>query len=130
MHLCDTNVLSELTRRQPNDGVLAWADEITGVTISVVTLDEILFGLAWRPVPRIAAWFDRFFEDRCQILPVTAEVARVSGQLRGYLQAKGEERTQADMLVASTAKLNGLTLVTRNIRHFEGCGVPVLNPFT
>jgi predicted nucleic acid-binding protein len=130
MHLCDTNVLSELTRRQPNDGVLAWAGEITTVTISVVTLEEILFGLAWRPIPRIAAWFDRFFEDRCEILPVAAEVARVSGQLRGHLQAKGQDRTQADMLIAATAKLNGLTLVTRNIRHFEGCGVPILNPFT
>ncbi len=129
MHLCDTNVLAELTRKEPNPGVLEWVDAIATLTISVVTLDEVFFGLAWRPIPRVLAWFDRFLETRCQILPVTAEVARVSGQLRGRLRAKGEARTQADMMIAATAKINGLTLVTRNVRDFEECAVPLLNPF-
>lgn len=130
MYLSDTNVLSELTRREPNAGVLAWADTTSDFTISVVTLDEVLFGLAWRPIPRIAAWFDRFLQQRCQILSVTPEVARVSGQLRGRLQSRGETRTQADMMIAATAQVHGLTLVTRNVRDFDECGVPVLDPFT
>ena len=130
MHLWDTNVLSELIRREPNAGVMAWADGETAVTISVVTLEEILYGLAWKPVPRIVAWFDRFLAQECEVLPVTAEVARVSGQIRGRLQAKGRERSQADMMVAATASVHGLTVVTRNVRHFDDCGVPVLNPFT
>ena len=86
MHLWDTNVLSELIRRKPDAGVLAWADGETAVTISVVTMEEIFYGLAWKPVPRIVAWFDRFLAEECEVLPVTAEVARVSGQLRGRLQ--------------------------------------------
>ena len=130
MYLCDTNILSELTSREPNGGVLAWVEELTSVTISVVTLDDIVFGLAWKPIPRIAAWFDRFLDRRCDILPITAEIARVSGQLWGSLQAKGLERTQADMMIAATANVHGLTVVTRNARHFDDCGVPVLNPFT
>ena len=130
MHLWDTNVLSELIRREPNAGVMAWADGETAVTISVVTLEEILYGLAWKPVPRIVAWFDRFLARECEVLPVTAVVARVSGQIRGRLQAKGRERSQADMMVAATASVHGLTVVTRNVRHFDDCGVPVLNPFT
>ena len=130
MHLWDTNVLSELTRREPNAGVLAWAEGETDLAISVVTLEEILYGLSWRPISRIIAWFDRFLEQHCEILPVTAEVARVSGQLRGSLQAAGKERSQADMLIAATASVHGLTVITRNVRHFDDCGVPVLNPFT
>ena len=130
MHLCDTNVLSELIRRQPNPGVLGWADEQASIAISVVTVEEISYGLAWRPAPRIAAWFDRFLERRCEVLPVTAEIARVSGQLRGRLQAQGETRNQADMVLAATATIHGLTLVTRNVRHMVDCGVVVLNPFT
>lgn len=130
MHLCDTNVLSELTRHEPNPGVLSWVDGRSSLTVSVVTLDEILYGLAWRPVPRIVSWFDSFLERRCEIVSVTPEVARVSGQLRGRFQAKGETRTQADMMIAATAQILGFTLVTRNVRHFDGCGVPILNPFS
>ncbi len=130
MQLCDTNVLSELTRREPNAGVLAWADDVTTVAVSAVTVDEIFYGLAWRPIPRIVAWFDRFLDTSCRVLPVTAEVARVSGQLRGRLQARGDTRTQADMMIAATAKVHGLTLVTRNVQHFGDCGVPILNPFS
>ncbi len=130
MYLYDTNILSELTRRIPNQGVLDWIEDKTTVTISTVTLDEILFGLAWRPIPRIVAWFDRFIEKRCEILPVTEAIARVSGQMRGRLQAHGKERSQADMMIAATAKVHGLRIVTRNVRDFEDCGLPILNPFT
>lgn len=129
MYLCDTNVVSELTRREPNPGLLAWVEGVRSLTISVVTLEEILYGLAWRPVPRIVSWFDSFLERRCEIVSVTPEVARISGQLRGRFQAKGETRTQADMMIAATAQALGLTVVTRNVRHFDGCGVPVLSPF-
>ncbi len=130
MQLCDTNVLGELTRREPNPGVLEWAGDHSSIALSVVTLDEIHYGLAWRPIPRIVAWFERFLERHCEILPVTAEVALASGQLRGRLQAQGETRVQSDMMIAGTAQVHGLTVVTRNVRHFDGCGIPVLNPFT
>ena len=129
MQLCDTNILSELIRRQPNPGVLAWADGMRTLAISAVTLDELVYGLAGRPVPRIVAWLDRFLADHCEIVPITAEVARVSGQLRGLFRASGDNRSQADMMIAATAKVHGYTLVTRNVRDFEGCGIVVLNPF-
>ncbi len=130
MQLCDTNVVSELVRRRPNPGVLAWADGQVSIAISAVTVEEVAYGLAWRPVPRIADWFDRFLDRRCEVLVVTPEIARLGGQIRGRLQAEGETRTQADMLVAATARIHRLTLVTRNVRDFADCGVTVLNPFT
>jgi predicted nucleic acid-binding protein len=128
-HLCDTNVLSELVKPRPNQGVLRWAEQVKLIGLSVVVVEEIVFGLNWRPNPRIRSWFDDFLERHCQVLPVTGSIAVRCGELRGDLRAKGQVRTQADMLLAATAAEYGLTLVTRNTRHFEGCGVALLNPF-
>ena len=126
--LCDTNVLSELTRPRPNAGVAEWAQEISSIAVSVITVEEIAYGLAWKPNPRILGWFQEFLLDS-EILPVTAEIAGRSGRLRGTLQARGKSRSQADMLIAATAQFHGLTLVTRNARDFEDCGLSLLDPF-
>lgn len=127
--LVDTNILSELSRRTPNAGVASWARTVSTVALSVVTVEEIFYGLAWKPNPRVQSWVEGFLASHCIVRPVTAQVARIAGQLRGSLAARGEPRTQADMLIAATAQVEGLTLVTRNERDFAGCGVPVLNPF-
>ena len=130
MMLVDTNVLSELARPEPHPGVVRWADRVgLPVHLSVVTLEEIHFGLGSRPNPRIAAWFETFLSKDCEILPITAAIARQAGALRGQLRADGQQRTQADMLIAATAQAHQLSLVTRNLRDFEGCGIPLLNPF-
>jgi hypothetical protein len=128
--LCDTNVLAELARPRPNRAVLAWAHRQARLTISVVTLEEVWYGLAWRPNPRLVAWFESFFDTHCDILPIDARVARIAGALRGRMQSQGRPRTQADMLIAATAKQGELTVVTRNTADFSGCGVRVLNPWS
>lgn len=129
MQLLDTNIVSELTRRQPDSGVLAWAAAAPDFAVSAVTVDEVFFGLARRPNARIAAWFEGFLE-RHPVLPVTLDIARRGGELRGAFAARGVVRSQPDMLIAATAQVHALTLVTRNIADFAGCGVPVLNPFS
>jgi predicted nucleic acid-binding protein len=127
--LLDTNIVSELCRPRPDAGVMAWAAQETAHAISAVTVDEILFGLAWRPNARIALWFDAYL-SRHPVLPVTLEIARRAGELRGAFAARGINRSQADMFIAATAQLHALTLVTRNTADFAGCGIPVLNPFS
>ncbi|HKH46857.1 MAG TPA: type II toxin-antitoxin system VapC family toxin [Thermoanaerobaculia bacterium] len=127
--LVDTNVLSELVRQRPDPGVLEWAQGIWRVALSSITVEEVCFGLAWKPAPRVARWFEEFLETHCEVLPVTANIARRSGELRGQLQARGLTRESADMLIASTAQVHQLTLVTRNVRHFVDCGISLLNPF-
>ena len=127
--LTDTNVLSELVRARPNPGVLEWAAGIERISVSVVTLEEIHFGLAWKPNLRVRAWFDRFFAEACDVVPITQPIAERAGIMRGELRARGITRTQADTLIAATAKTLGLTLVTRNVRDFEGCRIDLLNPF-
>jgi predicted nucleic acid-binding protein len=127
--LSDTNILSELVRPRPNAGVLAWSQGVSDIMVSVITVEEIAFGLAWKPNPRILDWFQDFLHEYAEILPVTAEIAERSGHLRGSLQARGRTRSQADMLIAATAQAHGLTLVTRNARDFEDCGLLLLDPF-
>ncbi len=129
IYLCDTNVISELARPQPNVGVLAWAATVVSISLSVITVEEIFYGLAWKPQPRIRAWFASFLETRCSLLPVTPNIAKHGGQLRGEMQARGKARSQADMLIAATAHLHQLTLVTRNGRDFDDCAISLLNPF-
>lgn len=127
--LLDTNILSELIRPAPHPGVLAWAEEHPRVALSAVTVEEISYGLAWRPKDRVILWFEWFLDESCEVLPVTLMIARRAGELRGGLQRRGAERDQADMLIAATAQVHQLTLVTHNLRHFEGCGIPLFDPF-
>jgi predicted nucleic acid-binding protein len=107
-----------------------WASQVQEVGISAITSEEICCGLSWRPNPRILQWFETFFRRHCQIRPVTIEIAQHGGQLRGQLRASGRARTQADLLIGATALVLGMTLVTRNTRDFEGCGIALLNPFS
>lgn len=127
--LADTNVLSELVKPRPNAGVAAWAASVTHIAISVVTLEEITFGLSSKPNHRIADWFNHFFSDACDVLPVTTSIAQRAGTMRGQLRTKGITRSPADMLIAATARVHNLTLVTRNLRDFEDCPIDLLNPF-
>lgn len=130
MHvLLDTNIISELGRPRPDAGVTAWAAKETVHAISAVSIDQIMFDLAWHPNARIAAWVEAYIL-RHPVLPVTLEIARRAGELRGAFAARGIARSQPDMLIAATAQIHALTLVTRNTADFAGCGIPVLNPFS
>ena len=128
-YLVDTNILSELSRLKPNAGVIAWAETQKQINLSAITVEEILFGLNWKPNQRIQTWFNGFLQQYCQILPVTEFIAKRGGGLRGQLQAAGQTRSQADMLIAATATAHELTLVTRNEKDFQDCDILLLNPF-
>ena len=128
-YLVDTNMISELCRRHPDKGVLAWAGGVTRAALSVISVEEIFFGLAWRPNARVSEWMEAFFQHH-EVLPISQSIARGGGELRGRLTARGIVREQADMLIAATAQAHQLTLVTRNTRDFENCGIGLLNPFS
>ncbi|MEH1790774.1 MAG: type II toxin-antitoxin system VapC family toxin [Nostoc sp.] len=128
-NLCDTNIISELTRPIPNPGVIKWSGTVTSINLSVITIEEIYYGLTAKPNSRIQNWFENFLTTHCQIFPITSEIAKCSGELRGFLKTQGKPRSEADILIAATAKIHSMTLVTRNIKDFEGCDIYTLNPF-
>ncbi len=129
MYPFDTNIISELFRREPNAGVITFTEQVRQTQISAISLEEILFGLSAKPKPRILERFEIFVTRQCIVLPVNAEIARRSGELRGQLRTQGINRNQADMLIAATAQQHDLTLVTRNIKDFERCDISIINPF-
>ena len=130
MVLVDTNIVGELARKGPNQGVVLWSRTVGEIVLSAITVEEIAFGLSLRPNARVEEWFSRFMESAVSVLPVTLEISHLAGTLRGRLAASGEVRSQADMLIAATAQIHRLNLVTRNPRDFSHCGISVFNPFS
>jgi predicted nucleic acid-binding protein len=128
--LCDTNIISELIRPQPNQGVIEWSKNVSTIYLSVISVDEIYFGLKRKPHFKIQTWFETFLIKKCEVLPITTEIAKYAGELRGQLSLIGQIRSQADMLIAATASIHKLRLITRNERDFKNCGITVFNPFS
>ncbi len=133
MFLIDTVVLSELRKRERNPGVENWiaSQRSTDLYLSAVSIGEIERGIAQqqRKNPKFAelllTWLDKvlmLYEER--ILPIDLPTCRRWGRLSAAI---GHD--SADLLIAATALEHGLTVVTRNVRHFEPTGVPVFNPF-
>jgi predicted nucleic acid-binding protein len=128
MFLCDTNVISEFFRPRPSPKLLDWAEGVPEIFVSAISIEEIHYGLSWKSNSRILAGLERFLAVRCKLLPVTPEIASRSGGMRGAFQARGKTRSVQDMLIAATAQVHQLVLVTRNVRDFEDCALTLFNP--
>lgn len=101
--------------------------------VSVVSVEELAFGVARAPGPqraKLAAWLEGLLTGAASILEVTPAIARASGDLRASRESVGRRVAQADMLIAATALVHGLTLATRNLRDFADCGVTLVDPFS
>ena len=134
MFLLDTDILSARRRRERHSAATQWlANQRTAdLYLSVVAIGEIERCITRQqdrdPVfaREFAEWLDKilaWYGDR--VLAVDIGIARRWGQLS---EALGH--ANADLLIAATALEHGLTVVTRNTRHFEPTGVTVLNPFS
>ena len=134
-YLIDTNVLSELRRKLPHPGVSAWFAQrpASSLYMSVLTLGELRKGIdGLKDEDRKLALSDwlhtelsMFFLGR--VLSIDEQVADRWGQL---VAAAGRPLPAIDSLLAATALVHGLTLVTRNAKDFEGLGLAVINPWS
>jgi len=132
LYLLDTNVVSELRRPQPNPSVLGWLADIPSnqLFLSAVTVGEIQAGIEnvreRNPDKAYAleAWLDAVV-DSYGVLPMDATAFREWARFK-------HRRSRAlleDAMIAATAVVHRLTVVTRNVRDFQRLGVPFLNPF-
>jgi len=128
--LIDTNVASELLRPRPHPGVIDWLSSQSSLAISAICVHESIFGLTQKRHFSLLDAYEDFLGKYCTVLPVDDPIARKAGTLRGNLACRRFVRSLPDMLIAATAQHHNLTLVTRNTRDFEGCGIGLLNPFT
>lgn len=134
MILLDTVVLSELRKARPNAGVVAYLKKQMADTIfiSALTIGEIEAGIERQRSQNVgfATELDQWLVvmelqfAHC-ILPVTPAIAKLWGRLYVQTGNKG-----VDNLIAATALCHNLTIITRNLKHFEPTGVRVLNPFS
>ncbi len=131
--LLDTNVVAELRKPRAHPRVTAWFDSVEGddLYLSVLVLGEIQQGVTRlrRRDPRQAAsydaWLARLRRDfATRILPVTEDVAIEWGLL-----SAGDPLPVVDGLLAATARVRGLTVVTRNVADFTRANVAILDPF-
>jgi toxin FitB len=136
--LLDTNVISEMVKPRPNAGLIAWlaeADE-DRTYLSVVSVMEVRFGVERMPSGgrrhQLESWLDHDlplrFEGR--VLSIDGTVADACGRLLARSQTIGRPVESRDGLIAATAEVHGLTVVTRNVSDFESVVKTVLNPWT
>jgi predicted nucleic acid-binding protein len=131
--LVDANVLSEATKPSPNPGVLGWLRENEReITVDPFIVGEIRFGILLMPRgvrrSRLERWFD-VGVGRLHCLQWDADAGARWAALLARLRRGGKAMPIKDSLIATTALVHGLTVVTRNPSDFKNAGVPVVNPF-
>ena len=134
MYLLDTNVVSEFRKPRPHGAVVAWLSAVddTDLNISAVTLGEIQAGIELTreqdaaKAAVIELWADQV-ADTYNVLPMTAEIFRLWAKL---MHKQSDTVNEDDAMVAATAIVNKLTVVTRNVNDFERFGVKIINPFS
>lgn len=136
--LLDTNVISELRKGPGCDrAVAAWAVGVPPIAchLSRVTVAEIVFGIARVNDPGFRAELEAWLRDGVRawfgrrILEVDEAVLLAWRQLVVEGQRARYTYSQPDALIAATARVHGLAVVTRNVEDFERAGLPILNPW-
>ena len=132
MYLLDTNVVSELRKPRPHGAVVAWLQSTTDadLRLSAVTLGEIQAGIELTreqdatKAAEIEAWAD-LVAASYNILPMDGETFRAWARL----MHRKSDMLYEDAMIAATAMVHKLTVVTRNITDFADFDVSLLNPF-
>ena len=132
-YLVDANVLSEPTRAAPDPKVIEWLrHNEREIAVDPVIIGEIRFGILLLPKGKRRAGLEQWFNagvQRLQCLSWEAETGLRWAQLLARLRATGRAMPIKDSLIAATALVHGLTVVTRNRTDFEKAGVKIVNPF-
>lgn len=137
MTVLDTNVLSELMKPRPAAKVLAWlaAKPTAALYTTSITQAEILHGVMLLPAGRRRSAFEAavvsmFAEDfGGRILPFGSDAATAYADIAVDRRRAGRPISHFDAQIAAIARSTGAAVATRNVTDFEGCGVPVVDPW-
>ena len=133
-YLVDANVLSEATKPAPDATVVDWLRRNEPeIAIDPVILGELRFGILLLPKGDRRARLERWFEEgiqRLHCLPWEADTGLRWAQFLAELRLSGRAMPLKDSLIAATALVHSLTVVTRNRSDFEMAGVSILDPFS
>lgn len=119
-------------------GLAAWLTARSdALHLSAVTITEVADGVAKlrregavRRATALGDWLDALLHLHGErVLAFDADIARLAGELTDHARSKGQQPGFADIAIAATAHRHGLTLLTRNLRHFTAFDLPVIDPF-
>lgn len=137
MFLLDTNAISEPKRARPDAEVVAWLNDqlLSDLHLSVITVGELRRGVVRLEPGRRRDDLDFWLAELilrfdARILPVDLDVTERWASLAEANRAAGQVSDMTDELIAATAHVHGLTVITRNVRHFESSGCRVLSPWS
>jgi len=133
MYLLDTNVISELRRAKPLGAVLAWFHAVRPeeIAIPAIVIGEIQNGAEITrkqdqlKAAEIEAWLDYILAN-FSVLPMDGAVFREWARL----MAGKPDDLSGDAMIAATARIHHMIVVSRNVRDFDGLAVEVFNPFS
>lgn len=138
MILLDTNVLSAVMRREPDPAVVAWLDGLPAESVwtTAITVFEVRLGLevlaAGRRRRDLEEAFTKALEEDFEgrVVPFDQAAAHAAGRIAAERRRAGRPVEVRDVQIAGIATARKATLATRNLRHFEGLGLALVDPWS
>ena len=133
-YLLDTNVVSELTKDSPNPAITNYLNAQDNLWLSAIVVEELELGVQLLPAgrrrDRLAQWLSLLLADfDGRISPIGRREAEWAAAFQARVHRSGGVLELGDALIAGTAMANDMTMVTRNVRHFDSLDVNIVNPW-
>jgi toxin FitB len=130
----DSNVVSEIVRPRPEPRVAAFLNERSDLWLSAIVFHELGYGVSRLAHGARVEVLSNFIEQmkrrfHGRIVAIDTHLAEIAGRLRGAESKRGRTVPILDSFIAATAIAKDATLITRNVKHFQGLGFPVADPW-